>query len=73
MSALHFLQDALDDGDKKDQRHSGELKPGNYTQINIDYKQMGLGSVNSWRALPLTKYLMPLQQYSYTYKISPIK
>ena len=73
MSALHYLQDTLDDGDKKDQRHSGELKPGNYTQINIDYKQVGLGSVNSWRALPLTKYLMPLQQYSYTYKISPIK
>jgi len=72
MSALHFYTDDLDDGDKKDQRHSGELKPHAQTQLNIDFKQMGVGSVNSWGAIPLDKYRMPYQNYSYQYKIKPL-
>lgn len=72
MSALHFLDGDLDDGDKKDQRHSGELHPRNLTQLHIDYKQMGLGSINSWGALPLEKYRLPYQGYSYTYKVVPV-
>jgi beta-galactosidase len=72
MSALHFYTDDLDDGDKKDQRHSGELEPRRQTQLNIDLKQMGVGSVNSWGALPLEPYRLPYQNYSYQFKIKPI-
>lgn len=72
MSALHFYTDDLDDGDKKDQRHSGELKPHAQTQLNIDLKQMGVGSVDSWGALPLDPYRLPYQNYSYQYKIKPL-
>lgn len=72
MSALHYFDNDLDDGDQKDQRHSGELHPQVQTQLNIDYKQMGLGSVNSWGAWPLEKYRLPYQDYSYSFKITPI-
>ncbi|MGV3539106.1 MAG: glycoside hydrolase family 2 TIM barrel-domain containing protein [Rufibacter sp.] len=71
MSALHFLDSDLDDGDAKDQRHSGELKPRKETQLNVDYKQMGVAGINSWRELALPPYLLPFQKYSYTFKISP--
>jgi len=72
MSALHFYTEDLDDGDKKDQRHSGELDPRKQTQLNIDWKQMGVGSVNSWGALPLEPYRLPYQNYSYQFKITPL-
>lgn len=72
MSALHFLDSDLDDGDKKDQRHSGELHPRNLTQLHIDRAQMGLGGINSWGTLPLVQYRLPYKNYSYRFKITPV-
>lgn len=72
ISALHLLDSDLDDGDGKDQRHSGELKPRPLTQLHIDYGQMGMGSVNSWGQLPLEPYRLPYGSYSYTYKVTPV-
>jgi beta-galactosidase len=73
MGALHFFERDLDDGDEKHQHHSGELHPRKQTQLVIDYKQMGLGSVNSWGEIPLKQYLMPYQNYNYQFKVTPIK
>jgi beta-galactosidase len=72
MSALHFFDEDLDDGDEKDQRHSGELKPHKQTQLHIDYKQMGLGGINSWGSLPLEQYRLDYKNYSYSFTIKPI-
>jgi beta-galactosidase len=72
MSALHFLDSDLDDGDEKDQRHSGELKPRSLTQLHIDLAQMGVGGINSWGTWPLEKYRLPYKNYSYTFKITPL-
>jgi beta-galactosidase len=72
MSALHYFDEDLDDGDEKDQRHAGELKPRRQTQLHIDHRQMGVGSVNSWGRLPLEPYLLPYGSYSYTYKVTPV-
>ncbi|MBD0289195.1 MAG: DUF4981 domain-containing protein, partial [Flavisolibacter sp.] len=72
MSALHYLDSDLDDGDKKDQRHAGELKPRKLTQLHIDAAQMGVGGINSWGTLPLEKYRLPYKNYSYSYKITPL-
>lgn len=72
MSALHFLDSDLDDGEKKDQRHSGELKSRPLTQLHIDYAQMGLGGINSWGQWPLEQYRLLYKNYSYRFKITPI-
>jgi beta-galactosidase len=72
MSAIHFFDNDLDDGDEKHQRHSGELKPRSQTQLDIDFKQMGVGSVNSWGRLPLNQYLLLYQHYQYKFKITPL-
>lgn len=70
-SALHYLDTDLDDGDKKDQRHAGDLKPRAQTQLNIDLLQMGLGGIDSWKHWPLEKYRLPYKDYSYRFKVIP--
>jgi beta-galactosidase len=72
MSALHYLDSDLDDGDKKEQRHSGDLIKRPETQLHIDLVQMGVGGINSWGTWPLTQYRVPYKDYSYRFKISPI-
>ena len=73
MSALHFFDADLDDGDQKHQRHSGELVPRKQTQLHIDLKQMGVGGIDSWGQWPLEKYRLNYKNYNYSFKISPVK
>lgn len=72
MSALHYYTSDLDDGDMKHQRHPGDMKARPQTQLDIDDIQMGLGGINSWGRLPLDQYLIPYQNYSYQFKITPV-
>ena len=73
MSALHHFDADLDDGDQKHQHHSGELVPRKQTQLHIDLKQMGVGGIDSWGQWPLEKYRLNYKNYSYSFKISPVK
>lgn len=73
MSVIHYFDNDLDDGKKRRQRHSGELKPRPQTQIHIDKLQMGVGGINSWGAMPLEKYRLSYKNYFYQYKISPLQ
>lgn len=73
MSALHFFDEDLDDGDSKDQRHPGELVPRKQTQLHIDYKQMGVGGINSWGTWPLEQYRLNDKTYSFRFKVTPVK
>lgn len=70
-SALHYTIDNLDDGCDKDQRHSNELIPDKLTSLCIDKKQMGMGCVNSWGALPLETYRIPYADYQFEFEILP--
>jgi beta-galactosidase len=71
MSARHFVDDDLDPGIQKAQKHAGELKERDLVILNIDMQQMGLGGINSWGTVPLPKYTLPSQKYTYTFKMSP--
>ena len=72
-SALHYTMESLDDGLEKDQRHSELVPQTDYVNFCIDKVQMGLGCVNSWGALPLEKYMVPYQDYDFTFVIKPIQ
>jgi beta-galactosidase len=71
ISALHYLDADLDDGDKRHQRHAVDLKPRAQTQLNIDYKQMGVGGIDSWRSRPMVKYQLPFADYEYSFMVKP--
>jgi beta-galactosidase len=74
-SSLNYLISDLDDGPDKNmhQSHSGDLVPRDFTAVQIAARQMGLGCINSWGAWPLKKYLMPFQNYDFTFVIEPVK
>ncbi len=71
-SALHYAIESLDDGEKKDQRHSELVSKVDYTNFLIDKAQMGLGCVNSWGALPLEAYRLPYGDYTFTFVMTPV-
>jgi len=72
-SALKYTQESLDDGIKKDQRHSQEVPKSDFITVCIDKVQMGLGCVNSWGAIPREEYRIPYQDYEFSFLISPIQ
>lgn len=72
-SALNYTIESLDDGDGKDQRHSPEVTPADFTNLCIDKAQMGLGCVNSWGAWPRAEYMLPHGDYEFTFIMSPVK
>ena len=75
-SALNFLTEDLDDGITKDKKigsHSGDLIERPLTQVHIQQRQMGLGCENSWGAWPRKEYLVPCQNYDFTFAIRPVK
>ena len=70
--ALHFTSDDLDDGERKDQQHSGELHPRKLTTLNIDLQQMGLGCIDSWGSWPLPEYQLQYKDYEFRFLITPV-
>ncbi|WP_438988676.1 glycoside hydrolase family 2 TIM barrel-domain containing protein [Polaribacter sp.] len=74
-SASHFTVEDLDSGLKKatTQKHGRLLKPRDSVFLNIDGFTSGVGGVNSWLALPREEYLLPYQDYNYSYWIVPKK
>tara|TARA_R110001592_G_scaffold163037_1_gene396742 strand:+ start:21431 stop:24544 length:3114 start_codon:yes stop_codon:yes gene_type:complete len=72
-SALNYTEDDLSSGDKRTQKHAGELDARKEVYVNIDGFQQGLGGINSWSRIPLEAYRLPYQNYSYSYWLKPIK
>lgn len=72
ISALHYYDSDLDDGAKRHQRHAADLVKRPQTQWNIDYKQMGVGGIDSWRSRPMVQYQLPYKSYEYSFMIKPL-
>ena len=52
--------------------HLNDIKPRDLLNLNIDYRQMGVGGDNSWGAKPHDKYLIWPKDYTYSFIIQPI-
>jgi hypothetical protein len=61
VSALHYYDTDLDNGDSVRQRPAGVLKARAQTQLNIDLRQMGVRG----------GYQLPYGNYHYIYKVTP--
>ena len=79
-SALPFTRQTLD-LTVGEWRHSRELLPLLHkdnrslglTAVNCDLRQMGLGCVNSWGAIPRDEYMIHPAEYSFTLTFSPVE
>jgi len=70
---LHFDMKKLDfDRTAKENNHGGSMKNDDMIWWNIDYKQMGVGGDNSWGAKTHPEYILPYQDYHYTFTLKPI-
>lgn len=71
-SALHYTVESLDEGTHKVNRHSEEVEKSPLTNLLIDKRQMGLGCIDSWGAMPYDNYLMKYGNYDFTFKMTPV-
>ena len=55
----------------KSKAHENDRANGT-TYVNFDLVQMGVGSINSWGALPLDQYLIPAAEREFTFVIRPV-
>jgi beta-galactosidase len=67
-SAWHYSQDELERA-----RHDYELRQSGAVTVNIDWRQRGVGGINSWGQYPRPYYRMREQQYEYTFRIRPLR
>ncbi|MDR2914990.1 MAG: DUF4981 domain-containing protein [Tannerella sp.] len=72
-SALNYTIESLDDGLRKEQSHAPEVEKADFTNFCIDKKQIGLGCVNSWGALPLEQYRIPYGDYEFSFIMRPVQ
>ncbi|MGB5318784.1 glycoside hydrolase family 2 TIM barrel-domain containing protein [Eudoraea sp.] len=72
-SAHHQYNNDFDAGLAKQQRHSTDIVKRDLININIDYKQMGVGGDNSWGKMPHKQYQIQAENLSYRYIIKPLR
>ena len=72
-SALFYPQETLDNGPAKYNSHIEFKNKDKDVTVTIDKLHMGLGCINSWGALPLPEYRIPYKDYSFTFKLTPVK
>ncbi|OBQ54230.1 hypothetical protein VQ01_12340 [Tamlana sp. s12] len=53
-------------------KHTIDIKDQNHTNINIDYRQMGVGGDTSWGTVPYQPYLIIPEPMKFTFVIEPI-
>ena len=71
-SAHHQLIEDFDPGLEKQQRHAKDVPVRPLVNVNLDYKQMGVGGDNSWGAKPHPKYTLYPDKYEYQFIVSPL-
>ena len=71
-SAHHQYNSDFDEGPEKNQRHTFDIPKRDLININIDYKQMGVGGDNSWGLMPHKAYQLHPEDLSYSFILKPI-
>ncbi len=71
-SALPYALEQLDINHPDYQKLDGDLHPNGLTNIHIDFRQQGVGCINSWGAQPLERYRVPYRDYSFRLLLRPL-
>jgi len=70
-SALPYMTEDLDVSNFPPQQHSGTLAERDRTCVNIEARQMGLGCITSWGALPEEEHMLPYGAYTFRFMLIP--
>jgi beta-galactosidase len=71
VEARHFTKDDLERAG-----YTFQMQPHPEVYLNLDWKQMGIGGIDSWssNALPMQPYRIPSDKaYAYRYRLTPIE
>jgi len=71
-SVHHQPQSDFDPGFEKAQRHHTDIIKQDLVNVNVDFKQTGVGGDNSWGAHAWKKYQLKAKDYSYSFTLTPI-
>ncbi len=71
-SALHYTIEDLTQP-QRGTFHPTDLIRRPFAELNIDYKQTGVGGDNSWGARPLPQYTLFPREYHYRFRITPFR
>ena len=66
VNALHYGTEDLNAG-----KHAFELPRRDFVTLNLDLKQQGVGGDDSWGAWPHNEFLIPCQDYHYSFRLRP--
>ena len=72
-SALFYPQEVLDTGQERSNSHIEFINKDKDVTLTIDKLHAGLACVNSWGAIPLPEYRIPYKDYSFSFKLTPVK
>jgi beta-galactosidase len=74
-TALHYGPDQLDAGPDKgtSQSHFRLLNPTKEVHLDLDGHSAGVGCINSWGALPLPQYQLPLKSMDFSFHFRPLQ
>ncbi len=70
-SALPYTYDDMK-GFKQAGKHLNSLEKEPFTDLNIDYRQVGVGGDDSWGARTHDEYTIPAGKYSYSFSMEPV-
>lgn len=70
MGVLNFDRNKLE-FDRSRNVHGGSIMPDNFTWLNIDAMQMGLGGDNSWGSKTHSEYTIPYRDYQFGFTLVP--
>jgi beta-galactosidase len=70
-SALRYTIEDMTQ-EKRGTMHPVDLIERDFVEVNVDYKQMGVGGEDSWGARPYPQYTLFPEDYSYRFRIRPL-
>lgn len=70
-SALPFTIEDLTREVRGD-KHLNAIELRDFVELNIDYRQMGVGGDNSWGAFPHAQYCLPSRPYNWKFALIPL-
>lgn len=53
--------------------HPYDLPQRDTVTVNLDYRQMGVGGINSWGQWPMKKYQLPSKPYQYSFRLALLR